>query len=67
MATQKKPSYQKLNVELDTILNELQGGELDIDEAVKKYERGMIIVKELQDYLKSAENTVKKVRANFNS
>ena len=65
MATQKKLSYQKLSTELDTILGELQGGELDIDEAVKKYERGMAIVKELQTYLKTAENTVKKVKANF--
>ena len=65
MATQKKLSYQKLNAELDVILDELQGGELDIDEAVKKYERGMAIVKELQTYLKTAENTVKKVKANF--
>ena len=65
MATQKKLSYQKLNAELDVILDELQGGELDIDAAVKKYERGMAIVKELQKYLKEAENTVKKVKANF--
>jgi len=57
--------YKKLNSELEAILLELQSGDLDIDEAVKKYQRGSEIVKELQDYLKDAENRVKKVKADF--
>lgn len=61
------PSYQKLNAELENLLIELQSGELDIDEAVKKYQRGMEIVKALQKYLKEAENKVKKVKADFSS
>ena len=66
MATQQK-SYQSLNAELEALLTVLQSGELDIDEAVKKYQRGMEIVAELQKYLKDAENKVKKVKADFTS
>jgi exodeoxyribonuclease VII small subunit len=60
MANSKK-SYQILNNELDEVLAKLQSGELDIDEATKAYEHGMEIVKELETYLKSAENTVRKL------
>jgi exodeoxyribonuclease VII small subunit len=60
-------SYQKMSAELNALLTELQSGDLDIDEAVKKYQRGMEIVKELQKYLKDAENKVKKVKADFSS
>lgn len=58
-------NYRSLSSELDGILNELQSGDLDIDDAVKKYQRGMEIVQELQKYLKDAENKVKKVKADF--
>lgn len=65
MSVAKKIDYQSLNSELDSILADLQSGNLDIDEAVKKYQRGSEIVKDLQDYLKEAENKVKKVKTDF--
>jgi len=55
-------NYHNLNEELDKILDELQSGELDIDDAVKKYERGQKIVSELETYLKSAKNKVTKIK-----
>lgn len=58
-------NYRELSSELDDILNKLQSGELDIDEAVKLYERGMVITKELEDYLKDAENKATKIKASF--
>ena len=58
-------NYHNLNEELDKILDELQSGELDIDEAVKKYERGQKIVGELETYLKTAKNKVTKVKVNL--
>lgn len=57
--------YKALQQELDTILSKLQHSELDIDEAVKAYERGMELVKELEMYLSKAENTVTKLKARF--
>ena len=39
--------------------------DLDVDEAVKFYERGMEISKELEAYLKDAENKVTKIKADW--
>ncbi|MBI3338274.1 exodeoxyribonuclease VII small subunit [Candidatus Saccharibacteria bacterium] len=60
-----KARYQELNSELEDILVKLQSDSLDIDEAVKLHERGTIIVKELEAYLKNAENKVAKIKASF--
>jgi exodeoxyribonuclease VII small subunit len=61
----KDVDYRKLSDELDKILGQIQSADLDIDEAVKHYERGLEIVKQLETYLKTAENKVTKVQAKF--
>lgn len=61
----KKTDYAALQRELDDILDRLQHNEVDIDTAVKSYERGMEIVKELEVYLAKAENTVTKLQTQF--
>lgn len=62
--TKAATDYTKLNQELDKLITDLQSGELSIDEALKAYERGQAIIKELQAYLKTAENKVKKTTTN---
>jgi len=57
-------NYHNLNEELDEILNELQSAELDIDEAISKYEKAMKIVAKLEEYLKSAKNKITKIKLN---
>lgn len=61
----KHTNYRDLSNELDGILARLQAGELDIDEAVRLYERGMTVIEELESYLRSAENKVTKIKASF--
>lgn len=61
----KEINYRQLNQQLEEILDKLQSGDLDIDEAIKQYEQGMAIVKQIQDYLKQAENKVTKVKNSF--
>lgn len=61
----KVVDYQKLNQELETLLVDLESGNGDIDKAIKQYQRGMEIVKELETYLKTAENKVQKVKADL--
>jgi len=61
MAKAKDKRYQVLNAELDKVLAQLQSGELDIDEATKAYERGMELVEELEKYLQTAENKIRKL------
>lgn len=65
MATTKSVSYEKLTAELDTVLAQLQGNELNVDQALKQYERGLELVKQLEAYLETAENKVKTLKAAF--
>lgn len=57
--------YAALNEELDTILAKLQSDQLDVNDAIGLYERGMHITKELEAYLKTAENKITKIKASF--
>lgn len=57
--------YKKLSEELDEVLAKLQSADLDVDEAVAAYERGMAIAKQLETYLKQAENKVTKIKADW--
>lgn len=59
----KEVDYQALNTELTEILAKLQSEDLSVDEALKGYERGIAITKELEKYLKTAENKVAKIRS----
>lgn len=59
----KEIDYQALNAELNEILVKLQSDDVSIDEALKGYERGIAITKELEKYLKTAENKVAKIRS----
>lgn len=61
----KKSDYKTLNAELDEVLAKLQSEDLDVDEAVTLYERGIEITKHLEAYLKDAENKVAKIKADF--
>ena len=61
MMVNSKIDYKKLNSELESILEKLRSNDLDIDESIKLYERGSEIIKILEDYLKNAENKIKKI------
>jgi exodeoxyribonuclease VII small subunit len=60
-------SYQELSAELTEVLTALQQEDVDIDDALKYYERGLELVTQLKDYLETAENTVVKLQAKFSS
>ena len=61
--TTKKTDYKALRTELDDILEQLQSGDIHIDQAVPAYERGMKLVAELENYLKTAENRIEEIQA----
>lgn len=63
--TSKKTDYKTLSDELDKVLANLQSDDLDVDEATKLYERGLKLTKEMESYLKDAENKVAKIKADF--
>lgn len=60
-------TYEELNLELEAVLADLQREDLDVDEALARYERGLELVKQLENYLKTAENKVQKLKAKFDA
>lgn len=54
-------SYQKLSLELETILVNLQSSDLDVDQIIAEYQKGIDIVEELEKYLKTAQNKITKI------
>ena len=63
---QDSPSYEELRAELDAIMAELVREDLDVDTALKHYQRGLELVNQLEQYLKTAENKVVEFKAKFN-
>jgi len=58
-------NYQILKAELDGIMLELQREDLDVDAALKYYERGLELVGLLEKHLKKAENRVRQLKSSF--
>lgn len=63
----KDINYQQKSQELEEIINNLQNPLSDIDESLKNYEQGISIIKDLQAYLKSAENKINKLNKDTKS
>ncbi len=61
MTVSNSKNYRELSAELETILDQLQSGSLDVDDALKTFERGQAVVKLLQAKLQQAENKIKKL------
>ncbi|HEX7260049.1 MAG TPA: exodeoxyribonuclease VII small subunit [Candidatus Saccharimonadia bacterium] len=66
MSTPSKPSdfTQKLS-ELEAITEWFESGEVDLNQALTKFERGMELTEELKKQLQDVENRVQKIRAKF--
>lgn len=65
--TAAKKSYQDLETELREIIDWFEGESFDVDEAVDKYRRGQELIRELEAYLGTAENTVRELKAKFST
>lgn len=63
----KNQDYKTLRRELDDVLESLDSDVVDVDETVRLYEKGIKLVKELEDYLKNAENKINKVSTKLES
>jgi exodeoxyribonuclease VII small subunit len=57
------PNYETLKAELDTIMAELQREDLGVDAALRHYQRGLDLVRQMEDYLATAENKVIELKA----
>ena len=62
--TQKKQTYEELKAELDSILESIQSkdGSDNLDELLKLYKRGEEVLAQMQKYLDTAKNEIKKIK-----
>lgn len=58
-----KQSYTDINNELDEVLEQLEADTIDVDTAVKLYEKGLKLVRELEARLEIAENTIRELKS----
>jgi exodeoxyribonuclease VII small subunit len=66
MAKAQPPkTYQQMAGELAELVSWFESDDVNLDEAVSKYEQAMELLKQMEDYLKTAENKVKKIKARF--
>ena len=60
MAKSEKKFEDKIK-ELETIVNDLESGEIDLDSSIEKYTYAMKLVKECDEKLKKIEEQVSKI------
>ena len=57
----KEEKFEEKLTELEKIVNELEKGDVDLDDAIDKYTKAMKLAKECSDKLKTAEENVNKI------
>ena len=57
----KKKTFEENLQELEAIVTKLENGDVALEEAIEAFQQGMILSKELQKTLDSAEKTLVKV------
>jgi exodeoxyribonuclease VII small subunit len=58
-------TYQQMADELNALIECFESDQVNLDEAVDKYEQAMSLLKNMEDFLKSAENKVTKIALQF--
>lgn len=61
MVKDSKRDYQIMSGELAAIIEWFEGDKVDLDQAVTKYEQALKLIAEIETYLKTAENKIKKL------
>ena len=56
-------SYRELKNSLDELLTWFDQDDLDVDEAMKKYDEAQKVITELEEYLSAVQEKVKKIKA----
>ncbi len=68
MATKKNDDavdFGKAFDELESIIEWFEGEEVDLDEGIKKFERGLELAKACKGRLKEVENKVNEIKVKF--
>ena len=59
MANKKNINFEKTFAELENLVNQIEEGDLSLEESLKCFERGMMLTKNCQQALSEAEQKVK--------
>jgi exodeoxyribonuclease VII small subunit len=60
----KSGQFEKSITELEAIVAQLEKGELDLDDALKQFEKGVSLARVCQDTLRKAEQTIELLSLN---
>lgn len=63
--TEKKFSFGEAYKEIEEIGEWFQRDTIDLDEAIKKYERGLILIAKCKERLKETENKLKEIQIKY--
>lgn len=58
-------TYLQLSDELAGLIEWFEGESVNLDEAAAKYEQAVEIITQMEDYLKTTQNKIKKITAKF--
>lgn len=58
VAKQKKLDYEAAVAELETLVERLEQGDISLEESLKLYERGVLLIRDCQEQLQAAEQKV---------
>jgi exodeoxyribonuclease VII small subunit len=61
MAEKKKMSFEEALARLDTIVEEMESGEMALDAMISAFEEGQMLVKECNQKLSEVERKIEKV------
>jgi exodeoxyribonuclease VII small subunit len=61
MSEKKEKTFEDSVRELETIISELEGGELDLDKSIKKYTDAMKLIDFCEKKLNAATETINKL------
>jgi exodeoxyribonuclease VII small subunit len=62
----KKPNFENSLEELETLVDDLESGDLSLDESIKKFETGVKLYKNCKDQLSKAEKKIKVLTESLN-
>lgn len=57
--TTKMPSFEDALIELETLVDRMEQGDLTLEDSLKSFERGVQLTRTCQEALKTAEQKVK--------
>ena len=62
---EEKFNFTKAYQEIEEINDWFQNEDIDLDEALKKFQRGMDLIKKCKERLKNAENTFEEIKKKY--